>query len=169
MKEPDQSRRNLLIGGSLVGVMAVGGLLPSMYALRQIATQKVMPMSKAPKRPEGHAKPILDEDITPILAHLDKWYSAHLPSDKYVFNAPATEPQIDAFERLVGFTMPRSYRQLYRWHDGENDDRYGHIYGLPVLPLERAAGDWKVWKKTLAGFGGDRYAIPSASCAQPPP
>jgi cell wall assembly regulator SMI1 len=115
-----------------------------------------------PKRPRGAAKPLLEEDIAPVLARLDAWYAAHLPTDKYVLNPPATDSQLDAFERLIGFKMPRSYRQLYRWHDGEEDDRWGHIYGLPLLSLRQAGAQWTAWNEVLAGFGGNRYEIPGA-------
>lgn len=153
----DPTRRNLLIGGSIFGACAIGGLLPSACAMRQITKKPAISMNSIPKRPEGAAKPMLEEDIAPVLARLDAWYAANLAADKYVFNPPATDAQLDAFEQLVGFKMPRSYRQLYRWHDGENDDRWGHIYGLPILPLKRAAADWQQWTRTLAAFGGNRY------------
>ena len=112
-----------------------------------------------PKRPPGEPKPLLEEDIAPLLARLDAWYAGHLPPDKYVFNPPATDAELDAFERVIGLRMPRAYRQLYRWHDGEEDDRWGHIYGLPLLPLRQAASQWKAWNEVLAGFGGNRYEI----------
>jgi cell wall assembly regulator SMI1 len=51
---------------------------------------------------------------------------------------------------------------LYKWHDGENDDRWGHIFGLPLLPLEQAAAEWKAWTRILAEFGGNRYALSGA-------
>ena len=119
-----------------------------------------------PKRPQGAAKPLLEEDIAPVLARLDAWYAAHLPTDKYVLNPPATDSQLDAFERLIGFKMPRSHRQLYRWHDGEEDDRWGHIYGLPLLSLHQAGAQWTAWNEVLAGFGGNRYEIPGAGWPQ---
>jgi cell wall assembly regulator SMI1 len=159
----DQSRRNLLIGGSIVGAFAMGGLLPSACAMRSIRRKPSAPMSSAPKRPEGNARPILEEDIAPVLAQLDAWFAANLPADDYNFNPPATVAEIAAFEDVVDFRMPHSYRQLYRWHDGENDDRRGHLYGLPLLPLHAAAEEWKAWAKVLAGLGGNRYAIPGGS------
>lgn len=122
-----------------------------------------MPMSNTPARPEGEPKRQVDEDIAPVLARLDRWYAANLPPDKYVFNPPATDSQIDGLEHLVGINMPHSYRQLYKWHDGENDDRRGHIYGLPLLPLKQVAAEWTAWTRTLAGFGGNRYAIPGGA------
>lgn len=116
-----------------------------------------------PKRPAGSAKPMLEEDIAPVLARLDAWYGANLASDKYVFNPPATDPQIDAFEHMVELRLPRSYRQLYKWHDGENGDRWGHIYGLPLLSLKQAMTNWEGWNSTLAELGGNRYAVKGAS------
>lgn len=159
----DPGRRNLLIGGTILGALAIGGLLPRACAMRQIAGKQTKSMSSVPERPKGEAKPIVDEDITPVLARLDAWYAAHLTADKYMFNPPATDEQIDAFEQLIGFKMPGAYRQLYKWHDGENDDRWGHIYGLPLLPLEQAAVDWTMWTKILADLGGDRYAVPAGA------
>ena len=114
-----------------------------------------MAENSPPKRPPGEAKPLLEEDIAPVLARLDAWYAAHLPPDRYVFNPPATDAQLDAFERLIGLKMPRAYRQLYRWHDGEEDDRWGHIYGLPLLPLDQAGSQWTAWNEcspTLAAI-----------------
>ncbi len=159
----DRTRRNILIGGSLVGAMAVGGLLPAMCARQQIKKGMPMPSGDPPARPHGQPEPLIDEDIAPVLARLDAWYAAHLSPEKYVLNPPATDAQIDEFEELVGLKLPRSYRALYRWHDGEEDDRWGHIYGLPLVSLRRAASDWTSWNEIIASFGGNRYMIPAAS------
>jgi cell wall assembly regulator SMI1 len=122
-----------------------------------------MTANRPPTRPTGQAKPLVEEDISPVLKRLDVWYAAHLRPDRYVFNPPATDAQIDAFEQLVGLRLPSSYRQLYRWHDGEDDDRWGHIYGLPLLSLEQAGSQWTAWNSVLADFGGDRYRIPGGA------
>jgi len=155
----DQTRRNLLIAGGILGAVGAAGLMPSACAMQQVMTRRRQPMTHTPVRPEGRPKPLLDEDIAPVLARLDAWYAGNLPPDQYVFNPPATAAQLDAFEEIVGLRMPRSYRQLYSWHDGENDDRWGHVYGLPILTLKRAAADWQQWQKTLVAFGGDRYPV----------
>ena len=113
-----------------------------------------------PRRPSGNAKPLLEEDIAPVLARLDAWFAIHLRADKYMLNPAATDAAIDRFEQLVGLKLPQAYRQLYRWHDGENDDRWGHLYGLSLLPLDQAAYQWRAWQRVLAEFGGNRYEIP---------
>lgn len=167
MEDPeDRTRRNLLIGGSLLGVLAVGGLLPVACAAVQLGTQSNMTKAPPPTRPPGSPKPLLDEDIAPVLARLDAWYAAYLPPAQYALNPPATKAELAAFERLVGLEMPRAYRQLYLWHDGEEDDRWGHIYGLPLLPLKHASAEWTVWNEVLASFDGNRYEIPGGSWPQ---
>lgn len=106
---------------------------------------------------------MLDEDITPVLARLDAWYATHLPPAQYGFNPPATDAQIDAFEQLIGLKMPPSFRDLYRWHDGDSNENWGHIYGHPFLSLEQVAAEHQSWKETLEDFDGDAYAIPGGS------
>lgn len=108
-----------------------------------------------PERPRGEPKPLLDEDIGPVLARLDAWYAKHLRRDEYGLNPPATDADLDAFENKVGVKLPQCYRQLYRWHDGEIDDRIGHIYGLPLLSLRQAGHEWESWNEVLADFDGD--------------
>jgi cell wall assembly regulator SMI1 len=157
----NRSKRNLLIGVSLFAALAIGGLLPTMCAKRQIDRNPKVPGREPPKRPPGTPKPMLQEEIAPVIARLDAWYAAHLSPKQYKFNPPATDAQIDAFERLVGLKMPNAFRQLYRWHDGENDDRWGHIYGIPLLALDHAAAEWKSWHDVLGQFRGNRYAIPA--------
>lgn len=156
----DQSKRNLLIGGSFLGVLTLSGLLPAMCAKRKFTTNSSIGKDVHPARPPGKARSLLDEDIAPVLARLDAWYAVHLTPDRYIFNPPATDTQLDAFERLIGLKLPRAYRQLYLWHDGENDDRWGHIYGLPLLPLQQAGAHWTSWAKVLNYFDGNRYPVP---------
>lgn len=155
----DRTRRHLLIGGTFIGALTLAGLLPATCVRRQSEKRSGAAEKNRPSRPPGEPKPLLQEDIAPVLARLDEWYGFHLPSDKYVFNPPAKDTEIDAFERLVGLKMPRAYRQLYGWHDGEENDRWGHIYGLPLLPLHEAASQWKAWNEVLADLGGDPYEI----------
>jgi cell wall assembly regulator SMI1 len=155
----NRDRRKLLIAGSAAGAFALTALLARSCVKRHPQTSDEV---RAPQRPGGQPKPLIEEDIGPMLQRLDAWYAAHL-SDRYKFNPPATDVQIDEFQRLVGITLPRSYRQLYRWHDGENDDRRGHIFGLPIVSLSVAASEWLAWNRVLVDLKGDRYAIPGRS------
>jgi cell wall assembly regulator SMI1 len=156
-------RRNLVILGSFAAAVTLAGLLPSTCAKQRGKGNFGMADRNQHRRPPGDPKPLPNEDIVPVLARLDAWYAAHLVRDEYKFNPPATDVELDAFEKLIGLELPHSYRQLYRWHDGENDDRWGHIYGLPLLPLKEAAAQWKAWSDVLAYFEGDRYDIPGGS------
>jgi cell wall assembly regulator SMI1 len=162
----DQNRRNLLIGGSALGALALGGLLPATCARRQMRQKFAVPKKPAPQRPPGKPRPLLEEDIALALDRLDAWYATHLDPAKYVFNPPASDARLDAFEQRIGVALPRAYRQLYRWHDGEDDDRWGHFYGLPLLPLGEAEDQWAAWKRVLVSFDGDRYVIPGAAWPQ---
>lgn len=159
MPAMDRTRRNLLIGGSCLGAVTLAGMFPVACARRKDRTNPPVAEGSPTKRPPGQPKPLLEEDIRPVLARLDAWYDAHLWRDRYVFNPPATDDELNAFENMIGLRLPRSYRQLYRWHDGENDDRWGHFYGLPLLPLHQAEFQWKAWNDVLADFGGNRYEI----------
>lgn len=138
-------------------------MLPSACAMFRFQKGSRELKTDIPTRPPGQPKPLLEEDIGPVLARLDAWYSAHLTPEKYVLNPPAGEAQLDRFEQLVGIEMPRSYRQLYRWHDGEDDDRWGHVFGLPILTLDHAGATRNQWKQTAAGFDGNRYPVPGAA------
>jgi cell wall assembly regulator SMI1 len=125
-----------------------------------------MTETNGPARPPGEPEPLLEENITAVLGRLDAWYAAHLPADEYRFNPPATQQQLDAFEQLVGIRMPEAYRQLYLWHDGDFDERCGHVYGLPLLSLSQAGQQWLLWNDVLADFGGNRYEISAAAWPQ---
>jgi cell wall assembly regulator SMI1 len=150
-----------MVVGGLIGACALAPILPATCSMMRGG--KDPPRGKPPVRPQGQAKPMLEEDIAPVLARLDRWYSAYLPSPPYALRPPAPATAIDAIQTMLGVTLPRAYRQLYQWHDGEDDDRWGHIYGLPLIPLQWATAEWKSWQRVLAGFKGDRYAIPGGS------
>lgn len=150
-------RRTLLIGGSLIAMIALYGGLKSCASP---ANRWGKNTSQPPRKPAGAPKPLRAEDIAPALARLDTWYAAHLSLDRYAFNPPATDDALDALAKVLGVELPPSYRQLYRWHDGENDDRSGHFYGLPLLPLKEVENQWWAWRKVLAYFKGGRYAAP---------
>jgi cell wall assembly regulator SMI1 len=160
----DHSRRTLLITGSILGTLILGSLLPAYCTAPQMKGKSILSAHTAPKRPKGQPKPLLEEDIGPILKRLDVWYAANLPEDQFVFNRPASDEDIDAIERLFGLKLPNAYRQLYKWHDGDRNDLFsGHIYGTALISLRDAGLQWKAWNDVLADFGGNRYEIPGGA------
>lgn len=163
MEDMDRAKRNLLIGGLALGTLVIAGLLREASTTRQRNRKVKRTMTDIPKRPAGNAKPMIEEDIAPVLARLDVWYAADLPPAQYRFNPPATDTQIGAFERAIGMKLPQSFRDLYRWHDGDQDEHWGHIYGLPLLSLDEIAAEHQLWKDTLEDLDGDRYAITGGS------
>lgn len=64
----DRGRRNLLIGGSLVGTLAIAGLLPAACAKQPSKRKSAATGNGRQKRSSGEPKPMLDDDITPVLA-----------------------------------------------------------------------------------------------------
>jgi cell wall assembly regulator SMI1 len=163
MEDMDQTKRNLLIGGLALGTLALAGLLREAFATHQRNRKVERTMTDTPERPAGEAKPMLEEDIAPVLARLDAWYEAHLPPTQYRFNPPATDARIDEVEQLIGLKLPQSFRDLYRWHDGDSDEHWGHIYGLPLLSLDQIVAEHHIWQETLEDIDGDRYAISGGS------
>ena len=159
----DRTRRTILLGGAVFSAAIFAQVLPSACAMRRTASTTGGTNGEPPLRPAGQPRPMIDEDITPILARLDAWYNAHLTDPRYRFNPPGDDAAIDRIATLTGLSLPQSYRQLYRWHDGENDDRWGHIYGLPLLPLRAVADTWSGWQKIMRQFGGNRYVVPAAA------
>ena len=97
----DRIRRNLLIGGTALVAAALTGLLPEGCARPGDKGKSAVTGNEPPERPSGQPKPLLQEDITPVLARLDSWYAAHLPSDQYAFNPPATDARLDAFVEVA--------------------------------------------------------------------
>ena len=155
----DLTRRKTLIDGAGWGALALAGLLPASCAKEGGRKDRPSERDWPPKRPPGVPKPMVQEDIAPVLARLDAWYAAHLPADRCRLNPPASEVALAAFQRQAGVRLPRAWHTLYRWHDGENDDRFGHIFGLPLLPIREVEAQWTAWKDVLGGFHGDRYKV----------
>jgi cell wall assembly regulator SMI1 len=157
-----RTRRTVLTISTCFGAATIVAMLPASCWRPNGRTSRFVEKSST-TRPAGKPKPLIEEDIRPVIARLDTWFSTHLRSDRYRFNSAATNDELDAFEHTIGLKLPQGYRQLYTWHDGEDDDRWGHIFGLPLLPLKEAASQWKSWNGVLSELGGNRYTIPGGA------
>lgn len=93
--------------------------------------------------------------IAETLAQIDRWYAEHVPAIHATLRAGATEGELDAVERHIGMKLPQDFRELYKWHDGQNWEN-GYIFGLEFIPLARVKSEWDVWKSLESEFGDDK-------------
>lgn len=92
--------------------------------------------------------------LAETLAQIDHWYAEHVPTIHATLRAGATESELDALEKHIGFTLPQDFRELYKWHDGQNWEN-GYVFGLEFIPLARVKTEWDVWKSLESEFGDD--------------
>jgi cell wall assembly regulator SMI1 len=87
---------------------------------------------------EKGTKPV--NGVTEAWERIHTWLSKHAPKILASLNPPATDAQIAAAEKAFKVRMPDEWRELYRVHDGMNDDsNLGSLfYGMNFLTLERA-------------------------------
>lgn len=80
---------------------------------------------------------------------LKRWSLAHLPQFDGKDAEPASEEQIREFETVIGQRLPKDVRDSYRKYDGQCAG-VGVAYGLAVVPLSEALGQWEQWRD---GYG----------------
>ncbi|MDX1604981.1 MAG: SMI1/KNR4 family protein [Candidatus Competibacterales bacterium] len=76
---------------------------------------------------------------------IEHWLGTHLPEALDALDDPASEAQLTALEHTIGFTLPESFKTVYRVHDG---DREGNPCGLlggwdEFLSLARINEYWR--------------------------
>jgi cell wall assembly regulator SMI1 len=59
-------------------------------------------------------------DIDDVIARLDRWLATNRPDYYASLQPPATELQLDRFEAKFSLHLPRAFRRLYRWRDGQD-------------------------------------------------
>jgi cell wall assembly regulator SMI1 len=85
------------------------------------------------------------------LADLDVWLTRHLPEVAADLNPGATDAQLDRLSAKIGAPLPDDFRALYKWHDGQKDQKVntGPWYGLTFLSLDRVLDQWKSWASVI--------------------
>jgi len=77
------------------------------------------------------------------------WLARRAPSLALRLGPPATDADLDAFARHVGFDLPADLRHLYRLHDGQvdsgDDGAVGLVHGMQFLGLAELRRVWDDW------------------------
>lgn len=82
--------------------------------------------------------------LTDILAQLDRWYAEHAPAIHATLRPGATDAQLDALEGHIGLKLPQDFRELYKWHDGD-DSLLNGAFSLEFATLSNIVAYWDVW------------------------
>jgi cell wall assembly regulator SMI1 len=116
------------------------------------------------------------------IARIDRWLATHRP-DYYARLQPGVaEEALCTFEARFGLKLPESFRSLYKWRNGQQEDCYASLqYNRMFLPLENIVetkamldgmigydfkdpGWWrKSWVPFLANGGGDYLCLDLAA------
>lgn len=77
--------------------------------------------------------------LTESLHHIERWLAAQAPRILgESLNPGATLSQLNELQAAIGRPLPADYQELYRWHNGLNEeaDNLGSLcYGMSFLPL----------------------------------
>lgn len=123
----------------------------------------------------GQAKGLVpNKTFRDLLVDLETWLATHRPDFWEGFNDPASEDQLDQFEKSTGLILPMEYRLLMSWRDGHKNQHWkildpfekqgflslGHtessIECLNGL-LDKGSIDEKHWRRDWLPFMGDIF------------
>lgn len=90
-----------------------------------------------------------DEDMKEILNRIETWFNEHLPKMLTDLNPGATESEIEYAENRIGVQLPMSFREFYKWHNGQKGNSTGLFYGLEFLSLEGIFYKWEIWSDAI--------------------
>ncbi|MBW4625181.1 MAG: SMI1/KNR4 family protein [Brasilonema octagenarum HA4186-MV1] len=84
-----------------------------------------------------------------ILNRIEIWFNEHLPKVLADLNPGATESEIESLENHIGIQLPMSFKEFYKWHNGQQGKITGLFYGLEFLSLEGIFEQWKTWSDII--------------------
>jgi cell wall assembly regulator SMI1 len=84
-----------------------------------------------------------------IINRIETWFNEHLPKILADLNPGATESEIEYAENQIGIQFPISFREFYKWHNGQKGNSTGLFYGLEFLSLEGIFEQWKSWSDII--------------------
>lgn len=79
--------------------------------------------------------------VNDSLNYIEQWLAANAPRIlKESLSPRASEDQLAALETAIGNSLPEDYKDLYRWHNGLNEEAENlgsFFYGMSFLPLAK--------------------------------
>jgi cell wall assembly regulator SMI1 len=81
---------------------------------------------------------------------LERWLAAHCPGILENLLPSADDAELARLEATLGVSLPPSFRNLYRWRNGQRDDgQAGPFYGLGFLSIPDVIARWELWNEIL--------------------
>ncbi len=90
--------------------------------------------------------------VRKILQEVKDALEKQYPGYNQLFNPPATDDEIKAYEQLIGKSLPDDYRALYLSHNGQQRfEKYGlaFFFSLPFLSIRESMEQWKSLNQQL--------------------
>lgn len=100
----------------------------------------------------------MSPEFITVLERLDVWLSQNFPAVFSTLRPGVSEEELDAFERILGQALPMDFRQLYLWHDGQEDIGYkqpqvtGVFGSLEFQPLASVQKWYENWLEDPASL-----------------
>lgn len=83
---------------------------------------------------------------------LERWLATHRPRILANLQPPASDAELAGLAESLGVSLPPSFLDLYRWHNGQRDAAQpGPFYGLSFLSVAEVRAEWQNWNEILAG------------------
>ncbi|BAY29595.1 putative glucan synthesis regulatory protein [Nostoc carneum NIES-2107] len=85
-----------------------------------------------------------------ILHRIENWLKKNFSELLDTLNPGATAEEIQALETQIQNELPSSFKELYKWHNGQRSGTYpGLFYGLEFLSLVEVSANWQVWAELV--------------------
>ena len=95
----------------------------------------------------------------PAISRIDRWLATHRP-DYYARLQPGVDdPALDAFESRFSLRLPATFRELYRWRNGQPPDSLESFQGNRMFCSLREVAEAKAELDRCIGrdFDDPRY------------
>jgi cell wall assembly regulator SMI1 len=80
-----------------------------------------------------------------LLGHLEALLRTKAPELLEDLHPPADDRTIDKAQQDLGYALPTDVVELYRWHDGQEDEHDGLFLGQTFLSLDETIEVWDDW------------------------